>query len=94
MTTMDVRFSSLEWSGHDGEALLFIARAGTYEVVGGVPEMLRNEDVTVRYSAEMWDKLKLMIIEENETDVVVAEDVGPRFRFPRKIFKQLHLYKN
>lgn len=87
---MIATFTSLEWFGHDdGGALLFIAKAGTYQFDGVVPEMLKNEDVTVRYSPEKWDELVLKIVEEDETDVVVAGDVGPRFRFPRKIFKQL-----
>jgi hypothetical protein len=84
------KFSTLLWSGHDAIGLLFVAKAGTYTVDGGVPDMLKGEDVTVRYSAEKWDALQLTIVEENETVVIVAEKTGgPRYVFPRKIFEQI-----
>jgi len=88
---MIAEFSVLEWFGTDENgAALFTAKAGTYKIDGGVPEMLESEDVTVRYSTEKWDALQLTIVEENETVVVVADpSAGPRFVFPRKVFEQL-----
>jgi hypothetical protein len=81
---MIAEFSALKWLRVDEDgAMLFEAKAGTYQVDGGVPEILKGEDVTVRYSAEKWDALRLRIVEEDETTVVVTGDTGPRFSFPR-----------